>query len=183
MTSHHLNRRLIGIVAATVLALGATAAQSQTAPTPPAAVPPPPAAAAPPARPGFIDVVGQMIEQSVAKMGTTFGKMNESTTQGASDAASAAAAATKKAADGLVALPMSRMIVGREVCGVARNGAPDCDGAVAKICRANGLATGRSMDVETVEVCPPATLLARRYGQPEPEPCKLENTVTKVLCQ
>jgi hypothetical protein len=167
--------------------------------------PGPPAAETPPAwnvpgsAPGFIDSFTRWMQESTAgfKVGA-FGN-----TKGMSDAASnaartttdvakGAAEATRGAADAVTSvardtagalsrLPAARVASGRERCTVAPNGAPDCGVAAEALCRAKGFASGSSIDFETAEVCPSAATLARWRG--EPATCRIENYVTRALCQ
>jgi hypothetical protein len=105
--------------------------------------------------------------------------------KGAADATLGAAGAVTNAAretaGALSRLPASRVAAGRERCGVAPNGAPDCRAAAEKLCRSKGFGAGSSIDFETAEVCPSSATLARWRG--ESVKCGVENFVTRALCQ
>jgi hypothetical protein len=97
------------------------------------------------------------------------------------DQAGQAAKGAVDAAANVARLPAARLIDGRERCLTAPNGAPDCRAAALAMCKANGFASGNSVDFQTTETCPPEILASRR---PWPAgACTVENFVTRALCQ
>ena len=176
---------------------------------PPAAdqVPPPhlgePSAAGVPGyRPGFFDAFGRWVQESTAGFNANLGAgwgspkgMSDAAASAArntADVAKGAAEMTRGAADAMTSvaretagaltrLPTSRVVVGRERCTVAPNGAPDCRVAAEAMCKAGGFASGSSIDFETAEVCPSTALMARWRG--EKVTCETQNFVTRSLCQ
>jgi hypothetical protein len=73
------------------------------------------------------------------------------------------------------------VVTGRERCVMASNGAPDCRRAAEAVCRANGLPTGKSLDIQSAEDCPPQVWALGRPAQPGD--CKTNTYVTRALCQ
>lgn len=199
------------VLAALVVGWGAAAQAPQTpapgaAPSPEQAAPAP--AANPPAAPnqgvGLIDSFGRWMQESTAgfnaNLNAAWEKMPGKGMTGAAsnaakstaevakgaaevtqDAASAMGAAARDTAGALSRLPGARIVAGRERCGVAPNGAPDCRVAAVALCKAAGLPGGASIDFETAEVCASAELMARWRG--EAATCPTENYVTRSLCQ
>jgi hypothetical protein len=135
-----------------------------------------------PAEPqGFFDAFGNWVQQGVANAGAGLGAMVGAVGGQAGEAAKGAADAARNAATSMTKLPVSGITGGRERCLLAPNGAPDCGGAAAALCRAKGYGGGSSVDFETVEKCPPSY---RRAGRNAPEGvCTTEHFVTKALCQ
>ena len=115
---------------------------------------------------------------STANAATGAAKGAAAAGQGVADAVGSVARDT---AGALSRLPGARIAVGRERCGVAPNGAPDCRMAALALCRAQGLPGGRSVDIETTEACPTDASLARWRG--ETVTCPTENFVTRSFCQ
>jgi hypothetical protein len=124
---------------------------------------------------------GQWMQQSVTGMGAgvnqvvgTIGGQAGQATQNAADAARDAAASVTR-------LPNTTIAGGHERCVIAPNGAPDCRNAAETLCRTKGFAKGTSVDLVTVENCPPPYRTSRRDA-PEGV-CTMEHFVTKALCQ
>ncbi len=183
-------------VAALTFALASAVAMAQTAgrdaaspPPPPPASPPPAATATPPPQ-GAADPFGawvqqfqqggEMMQQGVANWGASFGHMVDAinqTGQATRDAADAAG----KAAVSVSKLPTSIITAGHEPCVIAPNGAPDCRGAAATLCRAKGFPSGTSVDFVTVENCPPEYRASREEAPAGV--CTMEHYVIKALCQ
>jgi hypothetical protein len=113
-----------------------------------------------------------------AKTTTDAAKGAADMTKGAAEAVTSVA---RETAGALSRLPTSRVAIGREICPIAPNGAPDCRLAAETLCKANGYTTGSSIDFETAEVCPSEALRARWRG--ESVTCATENYVTRSLCQ
>jgi hypothetical protein len=166
--------------ALTALMFACIAATAQTAG--PDAPPSAPASTPAPSEPhGIFDAFGNWVQQGVANAGAGFGAMVGVVGGQAGEAAKGAADAARNAATSMTKLPVSGITGGRERCLLAPNGAPDCGGAAAALCRAKGYAGGSSVDFETIETCPPSY---RRAGRTPPEGvCTTEHFVTKALCQ
>jgi hypothetical protein len=90
-------------------------------------------------------------------------------------------ARAKDAGDSLSRLGRGPVVTGRAVCPVAANGAPDCEAAASRLCRDNGFRDGKSTDVESAQVCSAQAVLSRRTD--EPGACRMENYVTRAMCQ
>ena len=101
--------------------------------------------------------------------------------QQAGQAAKGAADAARNAATTVTKLPATGITGGRERCGLAPNGAPDCRVAAELLCRAKGYTSGTSVDFQTVEKCPPPYRVSSR-DKPEGV-CTMEHFVTGALCQ
>jgi hypothetical protein len=86
----------------------------------------------------------------------------------------------KDAADAVVRIPKSRVIVGHAKCETAPNGAPDCVAAAAAMCKAKGFGSGKSVDMTTAEVCPAQVYRSGRSGGAG---CRTETFLSRVLCQ
>jgi hypothetical protein len=193
-------------LAAVLLTAGLAAAQAPAEPPKPTeeAAAPAASAAVPPAaenpaptnpaaeNPGFVGVFGTWMQQGVTTMSSGFDAMAKGAAdaastmaKGAADVAAGAATVAKDAADvavdGVTKLPVSGFAAGREQCGVASNGAPDCRAAAENLCRTRGYATGTSVDYVTSEKCPPAYRLSSRE-RPEGI-CPLEHFVTRAMCR
>jgi hypothetical protein len=169
-----------GLSALSAFLLAGIAAMAQTAgPDAPSSAP---ASTPAPSEPhGFFDAFGNWVQQGVANAGAGFGAMVGAVGGQAGEAAKGAADAARNAAASMTKLPVSGITGGRERCLLAPNGAPDCGGAAAALCRAKGYGGGTSVDFETVEKCPPSY---RRAGRNTPEGvCTTEHFVTKALCQ
>jgi hypothetical protein len=169
-----------GLSALSAFLLAGIAAMAQTAgPDAPSSAP---ASTPAPSEPhGFFDAFGNWVQQGVANAGAGFGAMVGAVGGQAGEAAKGAADAARNAAASMTRLPVSGITGGRERCQLAPNGAPDCGGAAAALCRAKGYGSGTSVDFETVEKCPPSV---RRAGRSAPEGvCTTEHFVTKALCQ
>jgi hypothetical protein len=124
---------------------------------------------------------GEMMQRGVANMGAGFGEMVGAIGGQANRATQDAADAARSAATSVSRLPKTGVTTGNERCAVAPNGAPDCRGAAATLCRMKGYAGGSSVDSVTVENCPPPWRTSPRSA-PEGA-CTMEHYVTKALCQ
>ncbi len=150
---------------------------------PPQAAPARPDAAAPPTS-GLIDAVGRLIEGGVTSARDVIGGIGsqaDSVARGAAAAAGSVAKGAAEAVSNVGRLPTSLIARGREQCPIARNGAPDCRTAAEALCRANGFASGSSIDFQSNENCPPAVVASGE--RPPPGACVLEHFVTRALCQ
>jgi hypothetical protein len=170
------------LVALSAFAFACIAATAQTPGAGPDAPPSAPTRTPAPSEPqGFFDAFGNWVQQGVANAGAGFGAVVGAVGGQASEAAKGAADAARNAAASMTKLPFSGITGGRERCLLAPNGAPDCGGAAAALCRAKGYVGGSSVDFETIEKCPPSH---RRAGRNAPEGvCTTEHFVTKALCQ
>jgi hypothetical protein len=173
-------RAAAGLLALSAFAFGCAAAAAQ--PGGPDASSSAPASTPVPSEPqGFFDAFGNWVQQGVANAGAGFGAMVGAVGGQAGEAAKGAADAARNAATSMTKLPVAGITGGRERCMLAPNGAPDCRGAAAVLCRAKGYVGGTSVDFETIEKCPPSY---RRAGRNAPEGvCTTEHFVTKALCQ
>ena len=77
-------------------------------------------------------------------------------------------------------IPGTRVVSGHQKCVLAPNGAPDCNAAADAMCKTKGLASGKSLDMTTAEVCPPEVYLAGRRTGPG---CTTDTFVSRALCQ
>src|SRR3981081_3395032 len=111
-------------------------------------------APAPGYKPGFIDVFGRWIGDSVSNWNTGL----KGAADVAKDAADAATTVTRDTAAAVARWPGTRVISQRATCPTAPNGAPDCRAAAEAICKGHGFASGSSIDFQTAEKCPPIAL-------------------------
>jgi hypothetical protein len=135
-------------------------------------------------RPGFLDVLNRWLGNSKDAVDSQFRKSQEtlgSIGNEATGAAQGAAGVARDVAGTVVALPLARIVNGRQVCPVAANGAPDCQPAIDTLCRTKGFQTGKSLEISSGQKCP---VLVRLYGTPEQKAeCRVETSVTRALCQ
>ena len=173
--------RLLALSAFVFACIAAAAQTTGPGPGPDAPSSAPAGVPAPSEPQGFFDAFGNWVQQGVANAGAGFGAMVGAVGGQAGEAAKGAADAARNAAASMTKLPVSGITGGRERCVLAPNGAPDCGGAAAALCRAKGYVGGTSVDFETVEKCPPPY---RVSGRNTPEGvCTMEHFVTKALCQ
>jgi hypothetical protein len=135
-------------------------------------------------RPGFLDVLNRWLGNSKDAVDSQFRKTQETLGSIGSDATGAAQGAAGVARDvagTVVALPLARIVNGRQVCPVALNGAPDCQPAIDALCQGKGFQTGKSLEISSGQKCP---VRVRLYGTPEQKAeCRVETSVTRALCQ
>lgn len=137
-----------------------------------------------PAEPEVFRAIGRFIDESISNLGATLRAAPEAlgeTTKGAGDVAVGIAKDAAGAADALVRLPGSKTVAGRERCLPAPNGAPDCRVASEALCKSNGFATGRSIDIQTTRKCSAQAWLAGRA--PSDSECAPESFVVRAVCQ
>jgi len=134
-------------------------------------------------RPGFFASIGRWFHEQAARfdsnlqnarakvedLGREAGTVAKNTVEGAKDAAGAVAR-----------IPSARVASGHEKCALAPNGAPDCAAAAEALCKANGFASGNSIDMTTAEICPAQVYLS---GRTTGEGCHTETFVSRALCQ
>ena len=175
---------LLVLVPAFALAEGANPPPSD----PPAVIPVPPDAPAPPQNGGrllptpqeTIGAIGRFIDQSISSVGA--GVKGAGETLGATTSAAGDLAKGVTDAAGTVArLPATNIVTGHELCAIAPNGAPDCNGASLALCKAKGFARGQSVDITSSYKCPPQ--LWREGRAPNPQECRDESFVSKAVCQ
>jgi hypothetical protein len=147
-----------------------------------------PAQAAPRHEPGMLESIGRWFEDSAARFNSSLraarGKIDDfgdKAGDAAKSAADAAKDAAKDAVDAAVKLPGARIIDGRERCGTAANGAPDCRAATETMCRGKGFGSGKSMEIQSAQKCPARIWLSGR--KPNSDECEIESFVVKAVCQ
>jgi hypothetical protein len=142
---------------------------------------PPPAAAAPPPgsnQPGLLDTFSRWMEEGAQKF-----KTNMQSAQEQLDKLGNQARETTKEATGAVAgLPNTRIVIAREQCATAPNGAADCQAAATTLCRGKGFATGKSLDTQTEQKCKSARFLIEGRA-PSNSECPTHIFVTRAMCQ
>lgn len=141
--------------------------------------------AAPPAQapgttapPNFVDAVGRWFEEGTAK----FKSQMESAQEKLGKLGNQAKEATKEATGAIVGLPNARVVVARERCVKAPNGAPDCLTAAVTLCRSKGFETGKSLDTQSEQKCTSARFLLEGRSPTSTE-CPTEIFVTRAMCQ
>src|SRR5205807_1628293 len=117
---------------------------------------------------------GRLIDESIAGITSGF-KGARDTVDDIGGKAGQAAKAARDATDTVIRLPRTSVVAGRALCATAPNGAPDCRPAIESMCRAKGFDSGRSLDVQTEQKCPPEALLNSQ--QPADAECRLESYV------
>lgn len=144
--------------------------------------------AVPEHKPGVLESLGRWFDESAAGMRKSFDETWRGTGEAAKGTADVAGAMTKGAfdaakgtADAFGKLGASRVVVGRQGCIIAPNGAPDCKVAAVTLCKTNGYVTGDSVDYETAESCPASAYANGR--RPATGECPIEHTVTRAMCQ
>ena len=173
---------------AAALALGAASAaaqpiqlaqEPQVEPTPP-----PPR---PQQNPGLIEEIRRLWERGTATLADPFGGARQSIDEINRNAANTgknigdAAAEVGKTAAGVVVAPLNtRLVSGRERCGLAPNGAPDCNTAANALCKKHGFTTGKSVDFTSAEQCSPTVLLSGRQNAPA---CTTVTFISRAICQ
>ncbi len=178
---------MAGSLAQTLVAALAALAMSSSVIVADDAEPDAPAQIATPAKPPEPEVfraLGRLIDQSIGNLGATLKGAGETlgdTTRGAGDIAKGIAKDAAEAADAVVRLPASRTVAGRERCLPAPNGAPDCRVASDALCKSNGFATGRSIDIQTTRKCSAQAWLSGRA--PSDSECAPESFVVRAVCQ
>ncbi len=164
-----------------MMAMYSPAALAQQPPTPPEPVAPP-SQAAPPNQPGFFDAVGRWFDQSADNFRKFNEKAQENTktfNDNAAEARRNATTATKDAIDSMSRLPNTRVVKGNERCGLAANGAPDCQAAAEALCRKQGFQTGKSLEFTSAEQCPSRVLLSGRQSVE----CTTVTFISRAMCQ
>jgi hypothetical protein len=131
----------------------------------------------------YLGRIGRWLDQQVESINSTFKDAGQKLGNFGREAgviAKTTVEGAKDAADAVARIPNARVIVGREKCKDAPNGAPDCVAAANVVCKAKGFESGKSVDMTTAEVCPPQAWLSGRIGKGE---CRTETFVSRALCQ
>jgi hypothetical protein len=90
--------------------------------------------------------------------------------------------AAKEASDSLSRLAKpSSMVSGRAICPASVNGAPDCKLAADNLCKSKGFQEGKSLNTDSSETCSPKVLIPGRARKPDD--CRIDNYITRALCQ
>ena len=192
-------RAAIYVAAVAMPVLLAQLAVAQQAPQPPE--PAPPAAQPMNESRGLFEQIGRWFDQSAAglrshmlgatdnisdlnqRAATTTKNLGDSAVEvgkNAVDAGVATANATRDAVGAVAKLPMTRVVIGRERCEVAPNGAPDCLAAADTLCRKKGFSTGKSMDFTSAELCPARVML---HGRESEADCITVTFINRAMCQ
>jgi hypothetical protein len=128
-------------------------------------------------RPGFLDTLNRWLGNSKSAIDSQI----KQTQKTLGTIAQGAAGAAQDAAGAVVALPTARIVTGRQTCGGAPNGAPNCQPAIDALCRGKGFQTGKSLEVSSAHKCPTRVWL---YGTAaEKAECPVETYVTRAICQ
>ena len=173
------------------LMLSAPSAFAEGAAPPPPAAAPEPAPMAPPKQSGVFEAIGRWFDESASNFRDHLRgakrKMDDlnddaaANSKGFSDNAAkvgqGAADATKSAMDAVAKLPTARLMNGRERCGNAPNGAPDCVAAAEALCRKYGYTSGKSMDFTSAEECPVKAVLGQTNE------CTTVTFISRAMCQ
>lgn len=132
-----------------------------------------------------VDESNAKLKAGVDENNARWRELSRKTEQATKEAAAAQKEATeeflkaqREAAEAFKNLPNLRMVEGRQVCGIAPNGSPDCQAAAQVICKAKGFATGKSADITTSRKCSARALLQRDESE-----CRTETVVIKAACQ
>ena len=177
------SRQIFAAIAISVALFGATTGawpqqpqpQAPAAPqaqdAPPAKQPPAPEQ---PARsnPGLVEEIGKLLKDTTSSWTPSLPSPQQ-TIDGLNSSA-------KKATDSLSRIaPLSgqSVVVGRTMCIVASNGAPDCKSASDQLCREKGYKEGRSIDIEAAQKCSAKAYFSGGSA------CRTENFVTRAVCQ
>jgi len=126
-----------------------------------------------PRQPGVFSAIGEWIDNSIANAAATL--------KGTREATNAASAAAKDAVDSIVQLPATRFAAGRELCESSPTRTADCERAAEALCRKKGWASRGSLDVQTVEICPPQIWTSGRA--PVEGECRTESYVLRAWCR
>jgi len=162
------------MTAALLIALSATtAAWPQQAP-PPAAETPPSAPEAPVrASPGFVEELGKLLKDSASGLSSTLPSPRQ-TLDGLNSSVKDASDSLKRIAP----LSSQSMVSGRAICPAAANGGADCKAASDQLCKEKGYKEGNSIDIESSQKCS-----AKAYFSGQGGACRMENFVTRAVCQ
>lgn len=158
------------------------------APLPPAAAPAP---MAQPKQPGVFEAIGRWFDEGASNfrdhlrgakqkmddLNDDAAANSKGFSENAAKVGQGAADATKNAVDAVAKLPTARLMNGRERCGNAPNGAPDCVAAAEALCRKYGYTSGKSMDFTSAEECPVKAVLGQTNE------CTTVTFISRAMCQ
>ena len=168
------------LIVAPALALAESANPPPSDPPPVIVVPPQSGARLLPTPQETFGAIGKFIDQSISNVGA--GVRGAGETLGATtNAASDLAKGVSDAAGTVARLPGTNVVAGHELCAIAPNGAPDCDGASLALCKSKGFARGNSVDITSSFKCP--AQMWREGRAPNPQECTDESFVSKAVCQ
>jgi hypothetical protein len=167
---------VLAVGACALLVAGSGLAQENRPPAdpPPAAQAPSP----PPKQPSFIDSFGRWLEEGAAKFKTNMQSAQEKLDKLGHQAREA----TKDASGAVVGLPNTRIVIARELCATASNGAADCQTAATTLCRGKGFAAGKSLDTQSEQKCNSGRFLLEGRA-PNSSECPTQTFVTRAMCQ
>jgi hypothetical protein len=153
------------------------AAPDRPAPRQDESAAPPSAQPAPEENPGLINEIGKLWEKSKSILPTL-----KSPREAIEDLNARTKDATRDAGESLSRLAKpSSMVSGRMGCPVSANGAPDCKAGADKLCQSKGYKEGKSLNTDAAEKCSAKVYLPGHKR--EPGDCRIENYVTRALCQ
>ncbi len=177
-----------GLLALSLLSVGAGSALSQTAPAQPSLGlqeqgPPPaqpqqgdtaPLAAPAGANPGLINEMGKLFDKILPGLkspGETIDDLNARARDAAKDAGDALSRFAKP----------GTMVAGRVVCPIAAGGTPDCKLGADRLCQSKGFKEGKSLNTDSAQSCSAKVLIPGRARKPDD--CRTDNYVTSALCE
>lgn len=126
--------------------------------------------------------IGRWFDKSFSSIGDQFKNAGEGIDQfnhEAGVAAKTTAGGVADAADSVARIPKTRMVSGHQTCPLSDNGAPDCNAAAEKLCKAKGMKSGTSLNVTSARECPPRAILQKEARAQ----CKDVTFVTRAMCQ
>lgn len=130
-----------------------------------------------------LGAVGRWFDDTFTNIGSHFksaGQGVDNFGREAGNAARASGSAMKDAADTVAKLPTTKVMTGKQKCGVAANGAPDCIAAANRLCQKHGYSSGSSVEVQSSRDCPLPVILGQREASARQ--CKDVTTVTSAVC-
>jgi hypothetical protein len=130
------------------------------------------------AQPGIIDVLGRWLEEGAARLKSDM----QSAQERLGKLGGQARETTKEATGTVVGLPNTRIVIAREQCVSAQNGAADCQAAATILCRGKGFSTGKSLDTKTEQTCKSGRFLLEGRA-PRASDCPTLTFVTRAMCQ
>jgi hypothetical protein len=159
---------------------GALMLSTAAAQTAPAANPPEPAP--PRDSPGLIQEIGRWFERGAAGLFDNKKPADQPNPDATTNKSIGETAIDigKTATDAVVKPLTTRIVSGRERCGAAPNGAPDCVAAARALCQKHGYTTGTSVDFTQAEQCSPQVYLAGRENAPV---CTTITFISRAICQ
>jgi hypothetical protein len=134
-----------------------------------------------PANSSVLGKIGHWFSQSFTAVGDQFKSARKNVDSFNQEAARTTADAAAGAADAVAKIPKTRIVSGHQNCAIAENGAPDCRSAAERLCKAQGMASGKSLDITAAEECPLRVMAGAREAQAGE--CKNVTFVTRAVCQ